>query len=329
MRIAALGIVVMLTVAACGADRSDVTAVPDRGETTTTTTVVPAPAADEATTTSQEFLSTTSTTAPFEPTVFCFEEPPPPYGRAEDPYTFDPDFYVHYCSASGIFVVGSANTPIEALEAAARIVDRMFGHDPQLVTATIQTNHAVILTGPGEAAGDLPEWVFEEGRTFAPDPDHPGFASSGGGLSYAVAPADDVTCSAAPEARGSYGTPDWGIVLIHELGHMVEETLGLTGLDALYEVGRDSGAWDLRHYAMSGPREYWAEVVQVYLGQYEQRRRGFRQPVSRAELREQDRAAFDLAASIFEASTLVSYWCDVYDGPATPLPDPPDTQPAG
>jgi hypothetical protein len=316
-------------IAACGgaAPEAAVTNAPPAAATAPDTTTAPTTTTEAPGT--SEFLSTSTTTLPFQPTVFCFEEPPPPYGRSEDPYTFDPDFYAHYCSASGIYVVGSDNTPIEALEAAARIVDRLFSHDPRLVTATIQSHHAVILTGPDEVAGDLPEWEYEQGRTFTPDPDHPGFASSGGGLSYVVAPADDVTCSAPTEVRGSYGTPDWGIVLIHELGHLVEEALGLTGLEALYEVGRASGAWDSRHYAMTNPREYWAEVVQVYLGQYERRRRGHSQPTTRAELRERDPAAFDLAASIFEGSTLVSYWCDVYAGPILPLPEAASSQPPG
>lgn len=314
----------MLIGSACSDDAGDQSA-PIQGITPTSTSTTPVV---ESPTTS-EFLSTTSTTEPFEPTVFCFEEVPPPYGREESPYLFDPDFYVHYCSASGIFVVGSTNVSIEAMEAAARIIDRMFSHDPVMVSSIVRGNHAVILTGPDETAGDLPEWRFEEGRTFAPDADHPGFISSGGGLSYIVAPADDVVCDVAAEKRGSYGTPDWGVVLIHELGHLLEQVQGLSGLDALFEIGRDGGAWDLRHYAMTNPREYWAEVVQVYLGQYEQRRRGFRQPTTRAELREQDRAAFDLVAGMLEASTLVHYWCDIYDGPVTPLPSVETTADAG
>jgi hypothetical protein len=264
--------------------------------------------------------STTSTTRPFVPTILCFEEAPPPYGRTEAPYEFDPDFYTHYCSASGVFIVGSSATPIEALEAAAQVVDRMFGHDPQLVGTIIRGNHAVILTGPGETPQDLPEWEYEVGRTNTPDPSIPGFASSGGGLAYAVAPADDAMCAVPRSEHGRYGTPDWGSVLVHELAHLTEEALGLTGLDPLFEVGQRSGSWDPRHYAMTNAREYWAEVVQVYLGQYEQRQRGLRQPITRAELREDDPAAFDLAASIFGGSTLVHYWCDMYDGPVVPLP---------
>jgi len=267
-----------------------------------------------------EFLSTTSTTTPFEPSLFCFDESPPPYGRPEAPYEFDPTFYTHYCSASGIFIVGSQNAPIEALEAAGQVVDRMFRHSPQLVSAIIRMNHAVILTGIGEIAGDLPEWEYEEGRTYAPDPDHPGFASSGGGLSYTVSPADDAMCVVPAENHGSYGTPDWGSVLVHELGHLVVEPAGLGSLDALFEVGVNSGAWDQRHYAMTNASEYWAEVVQVYLGQYEGRTRGFRQPRTRAELRDQDPTAFSLAASLFEGATLLHYWCDLYRGPVIDLP---------
>jgi len=318
LRHGAVGVALLILMSACSeaasvetTDQPTVAAAPST--TTTTSTFA------ESTSTS-EFLSTTSTTEPFEPTLFCFEEPPPPYGREEDPDQFDPDFYTHYCSASGIFVVGSNNAPIEALEAAAQIVDRMFRHDPLLVAEIIRSNHAVILTGIGETAGDLPEWVYQEGKTYAPDADHPGFASSGGGLSYTVSPADDVLCEVPPEKHGSYGTPDWGSVLVHELGHLVVEPAGISGLDALFEVGVSSGAWDPRHYAMTNPTEYWAEVVQVYLGQYEASTRGFRQPLTRADLREQDPAAFDLAAKMFESATLLHYWCDVYDGPVTDLP---------
>lgn len=316
MRPSAAFIALSLLTVACGGSAAPAT-VPSTTTTVETTTTTTA----DSTSTTVEFLATTSTTEPFEPTVFCFEEPPPPYGRQEDPYTFDPEFYVHYCSASGVFVVGSEKTSLVALEAAAQVIDRVLGHDPQMVDAIVLANHAVILTGEDETAGDLPEWQYEEGRTFAPDPGHPGFASSGGGLGYIVAPADDIVCEVPRARHGSYGTADWGIVLIHELGHLIEETAGLTGLDALYEVGRESGAWDLRHYAMTNPREYWAEVVQVYLGQYEQSRRGFRQPRTRAELREQDPAAFDLAASLLERSTLVQYWCDTYAGPEIDLPE--------
>jgi hypothetical protein len=68
---------------------------------------------------------------------------------------------------------------------------------------------------------------------------------------------------------------------------------------------------------MTNPTEYWAEVVPVYLGQYEASTTGFRQPLTRADLREQDSAAFDLAAKMFEGATLLHYWCDVYDRPVT------------
>jgi len=327
------GVAMLMLVSACGGTAVVEAAPPTRPAitttaiTTTATTTTITTATTTTTTTTPEFLSTTSTTEPFEPTLFCFEEPPPPYGREEAPYEFDADFYTHYCSASGIFVVGSANTPIEALEAAAQIVDRMLRHDPLLVAEVIRSNHAVILTGMGETAGDLPEWVHEEGRTFKLEQDHPGFTSSGGGLSYTVSPADDVLCQVPAEKHGSYGTPDWGSVLVHELGHLVEP-LGIGGLDALFEVGASSGAWDLRHYAMTNPTEYWAEVVQVYLGQYEQRTRGFRQPQTRTELHEQDPTAFDLVASVFGGATLLNYWCDVYTGPVVDLPvahEGPDT----
>jgi len=292
-------------------------ATPTVLSTTSTSTTVA-----ESTSTS-EFFSTTSTTEPFEPMLFCLEEPPPPYGREESPYQFDASFYTHYCSASGIFVVGSENAPIEALEAAAQIVDRMLRHDPLLVAEIVRSNHAVILTGVGETAADLPEWVYEEGRTHTPDPNHPGFASSGGGMSYTVSPADDVLCEGSADKRGSYGTPDWGSVLVHELGHLVVAPAGISGLDALFDVGAASGAWDLRHYAMTNSTEYWAEVVQVYLGQYEQRVRGYTQPETRAELREKDPTAFDLASRIFGGATLLHYWCDVYDGPVIDLPEVP------
>ena len=320
MRRGAIGVAFLVLVGACGGVEETISATvpPPLPSTSTTTSTTTSVVLDS--TSIPEFLSTTSTTEPFEPTLFCFEEPPPPYGRDEAPYEFDPTFYTHYCSASGIFVVGSENTPIEALEAAAQIVDQMLRHDPLLVAAIIRANHAVILTGLGETAGDLPEWVYEEGRTFAPDPDHPGLASSGGGLSYTVSPADDVLCQVPPEKHGSYGTPEWGSVLVHELGHLVVEPAGISDLDALFEVGANSGAWDSRHYAMTNSNEYWAEVVQVYLGQYEQSTRGFRQPRTRADLREQDPTAFDLAASLFEGARLLHYWCDVYTGPVADLP---------
>jgi hypothetical protein len=317
LRRGAAGVALVVMMGACGDAAVVETSVPFTLPPTTTSTTVPAVA---ETTTTAEFLSTTSTTEPFVPTLFCFEEPPPPYGRDGAAYEFDPNFYTHYCSASGIFVVGSANTPIEALEAAGQIVDRMFSHDPLLVAAIIRANHAVILTGIGETAGDLPEWVYEEGRTYAVDPDHPGFVGTGGGLTYSVSPADDVLCTVPTEKHGSYGTANWGSVLVHELGHLVVEPAGIGSLDALFEVGSGTGAWDLRHYAMINPTEYWAEVVQVYLGQYEERTRGFTQPRTRDELRQQDPTGFDFAASVFEGATLLHYWCDVYDGPVVPLP---------
>jgi hypothetical protein len=313
MRWGTVSIAVLIVGLGACSTSADTVSTPLTLPPTTTSTAAASPS-------TSEFLSTTSTTAPFAPTLFCFEEAPPPYGRPEAPYEFDSDFYTHYCSASGIFIVGSDNAPIEALEAAGQVVDRMFRHSPQLVSAIVRMNHAVILTGIGETAADLPEWEYEEGRTFAPDPDHPGFASSGGGLSYTVSPADDALCDVPDDKHGSYGTPDWGSVLVHELGHLVVEPAGLGSLEALFDVGSNSEAWDLRHYAMTNADEYWAEVVQVYLGQYEGRTRGFRQPRTRAELRDQDPAAFALAASVFEGATLLHYWCDMYSGPVVELP---------
>lgn len=320
LRRGATGLALVMLLGACSnAAVVETTVPPTRAPPSTTPTTS---TMAESTSTS-EFLSTTSTTQPFESTLRCFAQPPPPYGRSGASYEFDQAFYTHYCSASGIFVVGSANTSIEALEAAAQIVDRMFGHNPLLIAEIIRSNRAVILTGPDETAADLPEWVYEEGRTDTPNPNHPGFASSGGGLSYSVSPADDVLCAVPTESYGHYGTPDWGSVLVHELGHLVVEPAGLSGLDALFEVGVNSGAWDAKHYAMTNASEYWAEVVQVYLGQFEERTRGLRQPLTRNDLREQDPAAFDLASSLFAGSTLQHYWCSEYAGPIIELPGGP------
>ena len=73
---------------------------------------------------------------------------------------------------------------------------------------------------------------------------------------------------------------------------------------------------------MTNPNEYWAEAVQVYFGQYERRTRGFTQPRTRAELRDQDPTMFALVASVFDSARLLRYWCDAYEGPSIPLPGP-------
>ncbi len=121
LRRGAAGVALVVMMSACGDAAVVETAVPltlappSTSTSTSTSTTVTTTA--ESTSTS-EFLSTTSTTEPFVPSLLCFEESPPPYGREGAAYEFDPTFYTHYCSASGIFVVGSVNTPIEALEAA-------------------------------------------------------------------------------------------------------------------------------------------------------------------------------------------------------------------
>lgn len=317
------GAALLVFVAACGggavSSSSGVTAPPPPASTT-------APSAP-VTTTSTFGISSTTTLPPWEPTITCFPDSPPPYGPAA--YEFDPDFYIHWCSASGIPVIGSSDVPIVALEAAAQVVNGVIGYDRTNTTETVANGGVVILYGPNETAAVLPEWEFVAGQTNPVSEDHPGFTATGGGITFSVVVWDDPVCAVPPERQDAYGTPDWGSVLVHELGHLVagpttRVRLGdfvASSVATAYQSALAGDAWDDRHYAMTGPEEYWAEATQVFFGQYGRSTRGLRQPRTRVELAEVDPAVSLVLTTVFGDTTgLGTYWCDVYAGPVTLLP---------
>lgn len=287
--------------------------------TTTTTTT---------TTTSLSGWSPPTTEAPWQSALTCFSEPPPAYGRTH--YVFDRNFYSHWCSASGIPVIGSSNVPLEALEAAAQVVNRVIGYDPVNTAETIASGGLVILYGVGETAADLPEWSYVEGQTERVSEDHPGFTASGGGITFAVVVWDDPVCLVPAEKHDAYGTADWGSVLVHELGHVVAGATTRTRFTGLmadqvtsaYQSALAGSAWHDRHYAMTSPTEYWAEATQVYFGQYASSGRGLRQPRTRIQLAEQDPLITSLLEAVYGGTTgLGRYWCEVYRGPSILLPE--------
>jgi hypothetical protein len=320
MVVAAL--LILSSCSAAGVSSSARVTAPTEPTTTTSSTTLPKP----STTTTTFGLTTTTTLPPWEPTLTCFRATPPPYGP--DGYEFDEDFYTHWCSASGIPVIGSAQVPLVALEAAAQLVNGVIGYDRVNTTETIANGGLVVLYGPGETASDLPEWSFVEGQTQQLSDDHPGFTATGGGITFSVVVWDDPVCAVPSERQNAYGTPEWGSVLVHELGHLAAgpatrtRLAGIAGnIDVAYQAALDGSAWDDRHYAMSNPAEYWAEATQIYFGQYNESTRGFRHPRTRVELAEQDPLVTALLETVYGDTTGIgTYWCSVYEGPITLLP---------
>lgn len=331
-------LIAVLLVAACGDDVSIrepaptvPTSAPAPSTTTTTTTVAPSStsvAPPSTTSTTLAAWSPPTTEAPWQTTVLCFAEPPPSYGP--NGYEFDDGFYTHWCSASGIPVIGSARVPIESLEAGAQVVNAVIGYDQVNTEETIANGGLVILYGPGETAADLPEWEYVEGQTGHVSDDHPGFTASGGGITFAVVVWDDPVCAVPDDRHDAYGTADWGSVLVHELGHVVAGPTTRTRLvdfladhvTSAYEAALAGNAWHDRHYAMTNPSEYWAEATQVYFGQYSSSSGGLRHPRTRQELAEQDPLITTLLQTVYGDTTGIGrYWCEVYGGPTILLPD--------
>ena len=209
------GFVALLLVVACAGGSG----APGTTETSSLGTA-PSPTSSITTASTTTSTSTTSTTttlaawssptteAPWQTSLTCFSESPPPYGPTD--YEFDENHYTHWCSASGIPVIGSADVPLEALEAAAQVVNGVIGYDPVNTAETIANGGLVILYGPNETAADLPEWTYVEGQTVRVSDDHPGFTASGGGITFAVAVWDDPICAVPQERHDAYGTADWG-----------------------------------------------------------------------------------------------------------------------
>ena len=306
-------------------ETSSIVTAPSTSSSTTAATT-PSTAASSTTTTVAAWSSPT-TEAPWQTSLTCFSEPPPPYGPAD--YEFDDNHYTRWCSASGIPVIGSADVPLEALEAAAQGVNGVVGYDPVNTAETIANGGLVILYGPNETAADLPEWTYVEGQTVQISDDHPGFTASGGGITFAVVVWDDPICAVPQERHDAYGTADWGSVIVHELGHVVAgATIRTRLVDFLdthvasaYEAALEGNAWHDRHYAMSNQSEYWAEATQVYFGQYSSSTRGLRHPRTRVDLAEQDPLISTLLSTVYGDTTrLGEYWCEVYDGPTIFLP---------
>jgi hypothetical protein len=287
-----------------------------------------APATSTTVTSAPTTVSSSSTTTlpGWETTIVCFAESPPPYAG----YEFDDDFYAHWCSASGIPVIGSADVPLVSLEAAAQVVNGVIGYDPVNTAQTIANGGVVILYGPHETAADLPEWAYVAGQTTRVSEDHPGFTSVGGGITFSVVVWDDPVCAVPVERQDAYGTGEWGSVLVHELGHLVAGPTTRSRLvdfmdnnvTAAYQVALASGFWDADLYAMSSPAEYWAEATQIYLGQYSSSTAAANMPRTRVELAQQDPLITTLLRTVYGQTTrLGTYWCGVYKGPVTLLPD--------
>lgn len=97
---------------------------------------------------------------------------------------------------------------MEALEAAAQLVNAVIGYDRVNTTETVANGGVVILYGPDETAATLPEWEYVVARTSHFSDDHPGFTASGGGITFSVVVWDDPVCAVPPQRHDAYGTPN-------------------------------------------------------------------------------------------------------------------------
>jgi hypothetical protein len=192
-------------------------------------------------------------------------------------------FYASCVNAEGIPIAGAPGVDQAALEGAQNVVLSMLACRPDVLERLDEIGRLSIYDGPqsNQSLRGLPEFVTaEEG----------GFTGSLGGASLLfVAGVDE-------DLR----------ILEHEFAHLIEKALDdeeVATINLLHTAAREQGLW-ANTYAISNPREYFAELSQVYLG------RNFDEPTPPGpfaengvngveELRAYDPAAYEFLATIY------------------------------
>lgn len=197
----------------------------------------------------------------------------------------DTGFYKKYCSAGGVPILSSGQTPDDALLIARDIVNGMLSKRPDIRKGLIDKGGRVLIIAHSEGEMDLPErrdWKkpAKDDRRLTPGErenyDKPGGIGSMDARTYwnqrARGMGGTLTSCAEENLLGYAGTRYYGEnILVHEFSHNIMSTIRTVdpqlyaAIGAAYEAAKSKGMY-AGQYAINTEAEYWAEGTQWWFG---------------------------------------------------------------
>ena len=205
-------------------------------------------------------------------------------------------FYKKWVDVGGMPVVGSEEVCDQALLEAAWLIDRMIGHQPEVLRAMAKNNTRFSVMSYREMTTDIPEhsdltpkgYWDKRARGLGATPQRP-----------------SVSCG-EENLLGFPGDPYSGEnILIHEFAHAIHER-GLNTTDPTFDVrlqmtfdqAIQSGKWK-GAYASTNRMEYWAEGVQSWFDTNRQNDNEHNRVNTRAEIKQYDPRLATLLEEVF------------------------------
>ncbi|UDF05527.1 glycoside hydrolase [Asticcacaulis sp. AND118] len=235
---------------------------------------------------------------------------PPPSFLGLDP------FYRQYLDANGIPVVGSAQVPEAAMQAARDIVVTLLVHRPDLRDTLIRSGARVGVMAQSETTTDLPEQRHWK-KPAIDDPrlskcDVRDYATTIGRMSdrdYWDARARGMggfyTTGAAENLLAVPGTRYYGEnILVHEFSHNILNAIRtrdpalMRRVDAAFQNAKAKGLWRAAYMALNVD-EYWAEGTQFWFNSNMAYRLDALVVVDDADLKHHDPPLYAVLAEVY------------------------------
>ena len=214
-------------------------------------------------------------------------------------------FYGKYCNANGLPVISSSLVPDAALHRVRREVLEMTSARPDVLAAMISNKVRIAVMATSEVTTDIPE--HSKLNEQFPGTDWDTRARGLGATLFipvSSAAEENILCYSTDGYRGEN-------INIHEFAHSMDLT-GLRVVDSswedrltsTYQAAMNAGLW-ANTYAATDKQEYFAEGVQSWFGVNLQASpsNGIHNHVNtREELKDYDRALYDLVAGVMPAN---------------------------
>ena len=173
-------------------------------------------------------------------------------------------FYVHYCDAAGIPVLGSASVERAAVEATAEIALAMIGHRPDVIAAMLDNKLRIGVIAATEVTSDMPEYsnIYDQFPGIDWDTRARGLGATPF-IPLSTVGEENVLCLPGDRYKGES-------IMVHEFAHTIH-VMGLDSVDrtftarleSIYEQSLNKGLW-ADTYAGTNASELFAEGVQSY-----------------------------------------------------------------
>ena len=286
----ALVAVAILTAACTPAESSP-------ADTTTTTTIAAVttlPTATSSTTTTTVPPDTTTTTAP------------PPENECVVSPNSTVDGYTQGCTVLGLEVLAAEQVDPEAIDGLADRVYNMLVNRPAYAPSIAAYPIGIRVIGASQRIMDLPE--FEDIYFHHPGIDWRFLGRSFPGtdeIPFAAGAEENLLCSTEDRYQGEDNfLRDFAITIRRFAMNVIDESTS-TAIEQAYAVAIAEGKYQ-NTLAEINSEQYWAEGVQSFFDANLEDNAEDREPISshnhvntRAELRDYDRALYEIAVSVF------------------------------